>query len=84
MKPREKTIPPDEMPHLTEALARLVQLYDATDNAVEADRYRKELATAKRPRKRRRSNKNDSWDITAMCRGRAKKTCTELGSDAVL
>jgi hypothetical protein len=29
------------LPRLTEALERLVQLYDATGNASEADRYRK-------------------------------------------
>ena len=44
MKQREKTMPPQALPRLTEALERLVQLYDATGNAAEAERWRKELA----------------------------------------
>jgi hypothetical protein len=44
MKLREKTIPPAGQPRLTEALERLVQLYEATGNTVEAERWRKELA----------------------------------------
>jgi eukaryotic-like serine/threonine-protein kinase len=44
MKQREKSIPPQGLPRLTEALERLVQLYEATDNTVEAERFRKELA----------------------------------------
>jgi len=36
---------------LSEALERLVQLYDATGNAAEADRYRKELAARQAPQK---------------------------------
>ena len=47
MKQREKTMPPPALPRLTEALERLVQLYDATGNAAEAERYRKELAARK-------------------------------------
>jgi len=41
---REKMMPPQALPRLTEALERLVQLYDATGNAAEAERWRKELA----------------------------------------
>jgi eukaryotic-like serine/threonine-protein kinase len=44
MKLREKTIPPAVQPRLTEALKRLVQLYEATGNMEEAERWRKELA----------------------------------------
>jgi hypothetical protein len=51
MKQREKTMPPQAMPRLAEALERLVQLYDATGNAAEADRYRKELAARKAAQK---------------------------------
>ncbi len=47
MKQREKTIPPAAKPRLAEALERLVQLYEATGNAVEAERWRKELAARK-------------------------------------
>jgi hypothetical protein len=47
MKQREKPMPLEALPRLTEALERLVQLYDATGNAAEADRYRKELAAQK-------------------------------------
>lgn len=43
MKQREKTIPPADRPRLTEALERLVQLYDAQGNAAAAERWRKEL-----------------------------------------
>ncbi len=51
MKQREKAMPPQALPHLTEALERLAQLYDATGNASEADRYRKELAARKAAQK---------------------------------
>jgi hypothetical protein len=44
MKHRKKTMPADATRHLAEALTRLVQFYDATGNAAEADRWRKELA----------------------------------------
>ncbi len=47
MKRQEKTIPPQWQQDLTETLVRLVRLYDATGNAAEADRYRKELAARK-------------------------------------
>ena len=47
MRQREKTIPPQGMPRLTEALERLVQLYAATGDAADAERYRKELADRK-------------------------------------
>jgi len=56
MKQREKTMPPPALPRLTEALERLMQLYDATGNAAERDRYRKELAALKRPRRSRRND----------------------------
>ncbi len=47
MKTREKSIPAASKVYLTEAVARLVQFYDATGNKTEADRYRKELAARK-------------------------------------
>jgi hypothetical protein len=51
MKRLEKVIPPRRMFRLTEALERLVQLYDATGNAAEAGRWRKELAVRKAAQK---------------------------------
>jgi hypothetical protein len=42
-----KPMPPQAAPRLTDALDCLVRLYEATDNAAEADRYRKELAERK-------------------------------------
>ncbi len=51
MNQREKTMPPQALPRLTVALERLVQLYDATGHAAEADRYRKELAARKAAQK---------------------------------
>ena len=47
MKQREKTIPQEAKVRLTEALERLVQLYEATGNAAEAERFSKELAECK-------------------------------------
>ena len=47
MKQREKATPPEAKVRLTEALERLVQLYDATGNAAEADRWRRELTARK-------------------------------------
>ena len=47
LKQREKTIPAWGLPRLTEALECLVKLYDATGNAAEADRWRKELTAHK-------------------------------------
>jgi serine/threonine protein kinase len=47
MKTREKTIPPQGKVRLTEAAERLVQLYETTGNAAEAERWRKELAELK-------------------------------------
>ena len=44
MKARAQTIPPQGRMRLTEAAERLVQLYEATGNAAEAERWRKELA----------------------------------------
>jgi len=38
---------PREIHRHSEALERLVQLYDATGNAAEAERWRKELAVRK-------------------------------------
>jgi hypothetical protein len=40
-------MPPAAKVRLMEALERLVQLYDATGNAAEAERWRKELAARK-------------------------------------
>ena len=48
MKQREKTIPPQGMPRLTEALERLVQLYEATGKEEEAAKWRKELDARKK------------------------------------
>ena len=42
-----KEILPEAKVRLTEALERLIQFYDATGNAAEAERYRKELAARK-------------------------------------
>jgi eukaryotic-like serine/threonine-protein kinase len=47
MKRREATIPPHLKLRLTEALERLVQLYDATNKPDEASRWRKELNATK-------------------------------------
>ncbi len=47
MKRREATIPPQGKPRLTEALERLVQLYEATGRPDEAARWRKELEASK-------------------------------------
>ena len=47
MKQRETTMPPAAKMRLTEALERLVRLYEATGNAAEAERYRKELTARK-------------------------------------
>jgi tetratricopeptide (TPR) repeat protein len=44
MKAQEKNIPAADLPRLTEALERLVQLYEATGNTTEAEHWRKELA----------------------------------------
>jgi tetratricopeptide (TPR) repeat protein len=44
MKARAKTIPPPSQGCLTEAAERLVQLYEATGNRAEAERWRKELS----------------------------------------
>jgi hypothetical protein len=43
----KERVPPATKVRLTEALDRLVLLYDATGNAAEAERYRKELAARK-------------------------------------
>jgi hypothetical protein len=47
MKQREKTIPPQGKARLIEAAERLVELYEATGNAAEAERWHKELAQRK-------------------------------------
>ena len=47
MKQREKTIPPRGRVRLTEALQRLVQLYDATGKKDDAAKWRKELEATK-------------------------------------
>jgi serine/threonine protein kinase len=47
MKQREKTMPLAARVRLTEALERLVQLYEATNNTAQAERYRNELAERK-------------------------------------
>jgi outer membrane protein assembly factor BamD (BamD/ComL family) len=47
MKRREETIPPQGKIRLTEALERLVQLYEAMDKKDNAARWRKELKAGK-------------------------------------
>ena len=47
MKQREKTIPPQGKARLTEALERVVQLYEATGKQDEAAKWRKELEATK-------------------------------------
>ena len=51
LKQREKTIPPQSRPNLTQAVERLVQLYDAMARKDEAAKWRKELAGRKGPPK---------------------------------
>jgi serine/threonine protein kinase len=48
MKAREKTIPPQGQPRLTEALERLVELYERWERPEQAARWRKELAARKK------------------------------------
>jgi serine/threonine protein kinase/lipopolysaccharide biosynthesis regulator YciM len=48
MKQREQTIPRPAKPRLSEALDRLVQLYEVTEKKDDADKWRKELTEAKR------------------------------------
>jgi len=50
LKERKMTVPAAKKA-LVPALDRLVQFYEATGNAVEAERYRKELAARKAPKK---------------------------------
>jgi hypothetical protein len=47
MKQRKQTIPPAGQARVAEAVERLVQLYEAQKNPVEAERWRKELAARK-------------------------------------
>jgi hypothetical protein len=47
MKARAKTIPPQSQSRLTEALERLVQLYDAWDRPEQAQAWRERLEQAK-------------------------------------
>jgi eukaryotic-like serine/threonine-protein kinase len=47
MKQREKTIPPQGKIRITEAIERLVQLYEAMDKKGDAAKWRKELDSAK-------------------------------------
>ena len=48
MKQREATIPPQGKVRLTEALDRLVRLYEATGQKDKAAEWRKKLAEAKK------------------------------------
>jgi hypothetical protein len=48
MKEREAKIPAQAKVRLTEALERLVQLYEATDQKEKADEWRKKLEEAKK------------------------------------
>jgi hypothetical protein len=52
MKQRENKIPANGKARLTEALERLVQLYDATGQKGKADEWRKQLEEAKAAAKR--------------------------------
>src|SRR5262249_42507475 len=57
MKKHQAKIPKDHTHYLTEALERLVRLYDARRNQAEADRVRKEREAAKtEPRDRGRGS----------------------------
>jgi hypothetical protein len=47
MKQREATIPPEGKPRVTEALERVVQLYEATNKPDEAAKWRKKLEAGK-------------------------------------
>ncbi len=52
MKQREATIPPEGKARLPQAVERLVQFYEATNNPGEASRWRKELDPSKPPEKK--------------------------------
>jgi hypothetical protein len=52
MKEREAQIPPQGKPRLTEALERLVQLYDAWNKPDESAEWRMRLETMKRQEKK--------------------------------
>jgi hypothetical protein len=49
MKARQARMPPAARPRLTEALERLVQLYEATGPAGQAARWHQELEAARQP-----------------------------------
>jgi hypothetical protein len=51
MKQREAKIPANSKIRLTEALERLVQLYDATGRKAKADEWLKKLGATKLPTK---------------------------------
>ena len=51
MKRREATIPPEGKSRLPQAVERLVQFYEATNNPGEASRWRKRLDPSKPPEK---------------------------------
>jgi tetratricopeptide (TPR) repeat protein len=69
MKQREAAIPPAGKPRLTEALERLVQLYEETKRPDEAAKWREELE------KRREANKAESGElrVESQTRQEAKK-----------
>ena len=52
MKQREKTIPPQAEIRVTEALERLVQLYEATEKKDDAAKWRRQLDAIKAARKK--------------------------------
>jgi outer membrane protein assembly factor BamD (BamD/ComL family) len=52
MKKREAKIPPQGKGRVTEAVERLVQLYEATGKKDEAAKWRKELEAAKAAQKK--------------------------------
>ena len=52
MKQREATIPPDGKVRLTEAIERLVQLYEVTGKTDKADDWRAKMPVARSRRRR--------------------------------
>ena len=57
MKKREAKIPPQGKVRLTEALERLVQLYEATNKKDETAKWRKQLDEAKKANEKEKAKK---------------------------
>jgi ATP/maltotriose-dependent transcriptional regulator MalT len=51
LKQRQAKVPAEARPHLTQALERLVRLYEASGKKEEADKWRKELEAAQGAKK---------------------------------